>query len=132
MLGLLLAVNTTGVTVLNSLGYQYNLMWNGTVNNRQTWYSGSSCTGTAVLNGSVGSITYGKIVFRSTAGQFYKITTSNANFESVAGAGITAASIDNVTSGCTASTGGTGWPVTAITSTSVGIPATIVPPLQFP
>ncbi len=136
VLGTLLSVTRTGVTLINSSGYQYSLNWNGTVANQQTWYSGANCTGTPVLNngGTSGAIAYGKTAFRSTAGQFYKITTFNANFEAVSVNNlITPASIDNVGTGCSASSGsGGGWALTAINSTDVGIPATIVPPLQFP
>ncbi|MGH8498767.1 MAG: hypothetical protein ACRERV_08185, partial [Methylococcales bacterium] len=102
-----------------------------------TWYSGAGCTGTAVLNngGTAGAIAYGKTALRSTSGQFYKITTFNANFEAVSVNNlITVASIDNVgASGCSTSTGaGGGWALTAINSTDVGIPASIAVPLQFP
>jgi hypothetical protein len=132
LLGNLLTVNATGLNILNAQGYQYNVGWNGTVLNRQTWFAGANCTGAAAANGTVGGIIYGKIAFRASTGQFYKIASFNANFEAVGTNAVTAVSIDNTVGGCSASTGGTGYLLTPINPTDVGIPAVIVPPLQFP
>lgn len=139
VIGSLVGVTNTGVTVLNSGGYLFEVFWNGQVANRQTYFASADCTGaTAAINGggTAGLKMYGKTIIRSSTGQFYKIASFNSNLEATSATGLfTKNSIDNLApSNCSVSgaTAANGWLLTAINSTDVGIPATIVPPLQFP
>jgi hypothetical protein len=138
VIGRFLTISNTGVTVINASGYTFGVNWDGSISMRQTWFTGAGCTGTAVLNSGSSTVSniYGRTTVKSLAtGKFYRIVSTNVTTNLYAASSVygTATAIENIGSGCSASSSGAnGWLLEETTAAAVGIPATITPPLQIP
>jgi hypothetical protein len=133
-LGKVLYSDQWGLTVLTSANYIVGLNWDGTYPIAQVWYTGASCTGTAILNsGSTDPFSiYGKtLVYVGSLGSLATPTSVNSNGVSVSTASTAVQSIDNPD--CQSANGnfGNGWALTAVTAASAGLPTTIAAPLSL-
>ena len=123
-------------TVLTPSKYTVDINYDGTFPSGQIWYTGAGCTGTAYLN-SGGSAPATYIDLKNTATfsrAFNKLmvidpSTANAN-GGVLEQCVAIQSIDNPT--CMSSVGTfCGWKLINTTNATIGLPATIVPPLSY-
>lgn len=136
-LGTVLSVSSSNVTIVTSTGHIVNVLFspdgNDDFTSSQIWWTGSGCTGTPYLNdgGVGGQQRFSKfLVYSGAANQLYTMSNPNTNGVSVSGPIPTVVSIEN--SGvCSSSGGGTsGWAMTPVARTTVGLPTTISYPLS--
>lgn len=140
VLGNVVSAARNSVTFVTSAGYMTTINWNGTFSPAQIYYTGATCTGSAYLNsGSSANVgyMYGKfLVWSGSLGQFMIATPGSIKADGTAEtvkpsvAGFTITAIDNPTCGPSSSDQYM-WPLTATTTTAVGLPAAIVPPLRM-
>jgi hypothetical protein len=102
----------------------------------QIWWTGSTCNGTPYLNDGYwtgGILRYYKILAYSySTHTLYRMSSPNANGLSSSASGVTALSIENPTCMSNAATPKVGgWTMTAVSNTTVGLPATIAYPLSI-
>ena len=140
VLGNVVSAARNNVTFVTTAGYMTTINWNGTFSPAQIYYTGATCTGSAYLNSgsstNVGYM-YGKfLVWSGSLGQFMIATPGSIKADGTAEtvkpsvAGFTITAIDNPTCGPSSSDQYM-WPLTATTTTAVGLPAAIVPPLRM-
>jgi hypothetical protein len=134
-LGKITHADSYGYTILTSTGYLLDMSWDGTSYPAQVYYTSFSagvCGGTAYLNdgGTPGSTIWGKTAYWvGSKNSFMVPQTVNAAGMSVS-VSFTSQGIDNPA--CYASAGSvSGWLLTSITNTALGLPATIAAPLQL-
>ena len=140
VLGNVVSAARSNVTFVTTAGYMTTINWNGTFSPAQIYYTGATCTGSAYLNSgsstNVGYM-YGKfLVWSGSLGQFMIATPGSIKADGTAEtvkpsvAGFTITAFDNPTCGPSSSDQYM-WPLTATTTTAVGLPAAIVPPLRM-
>jgi hypothetical protein len=133
-LGVILGFNYDGsVNIMTSTGHFISIYMDPVGGNNfpinQIYWTGAACSGTPYLNdgGSTGDKRYYKqLAYSGQTGSLYEMGSPNANGASTSVA-FAAVSIENP--GCMASGGASGWPLTAKTNVSVGLPAAIAYPL---
>jgi len=129
-LGDLVNQSVEGLTIATSTGYTVTVGWDGVVAPGQIWYGGAGCTGTAFLNaGGSAKKMSGNVVVRSASVGLMVPASVTAGY-AVAAQG-TFASIENPTCGNLVSSNYYGWELVATDATTVGLPATILPPLTI-
>ena len=142
-LGKLLAISDSGVSVLTSNGYWVDIQWDGTFPVRQIYFQNDGCTGSFWLNagGSVGRFMWGKhavgddgYVAGNTNASAGLAVPKTVNADGVAlSADFSARVLKNYTNVCPASgsnMSNSGWELQSISISTVGLPATITPPLH--
>jgi hypothetical protein len=130
-LGRLVFASRSSVRVVTSAGYLVDIEWDGTFPIGQIWYTGASCTGTAILNSGspdpdkIAGIT---LVFSRAFNTLMRPATVT-NGVSIGSGSVPVQSIDNPT--CMAASSGNGWTLTSISNVTAGLPAAIVGPLSL-
>ncbi|WP_375561491.1 hypothetical protein ACE193_02735 [Bernardetia sp. OM2101] len=135
VLGEVLLVSPSQITVLSSTGYIYNVQWDGTFRGEQIYYSTTGCNGTRMLNGSVGSARGVKyLVYDGASSGFYTVANPNSSGVAIAVDFFSATNIwalSDQNCGSTSTSDKDGWILTSITKATAGVPTTIVGPLTI-
>lgn len=122
-LGTVVEASQYGVTIVTSTGHLLNVEWTGEMYPAQIYYSGSNCTGTAILNAgwSEAGPIYGKtVVYSGSLSALMVPVVVNTNGTSPLRS-MSTASIDNPL--CMPMSGTHhGWELTTTTPTAVGLP----------
>ena len=133
-LGTIITSDRDSATVLTSTGYQIDIQFDGTFRPAQIYYTSASCAGTAYLNdgmGGTGPFTKisGKwVVWSASANSLMVPATVSGG--TATGESFTASTIDNPACGPSAGTR-SGWKLTTITRSAVGLPNAIATPLKL-
>lgn len=132
-LGKAASVNDYGATVITSTGHMVFIEWTGIIPSGQVYYSDNGCTTNPHLNSGWDrpEPLFGKTVVRlHTTNKLTVPSNVGPNGVSMSVA-MHAEGIDNPE--CMDYPGGTqwGWPLTVVTPTQVGLPATIAAPLRL-
>jgi len=133
ILGDLVALFTSGLTIRSSAGYFYDVGWDGQFYDNQIYYNGSSCTGsTRWLNagGSVGLIQTTKwTVWEAKTDSFYVPQDNGTPADGIStSVTFTPTSLWNYGSCGASSSSNSGWPLVAITRSAAGIPTSFTLP----
>jgi hypothetical protein len=131
-LGRIVEADRYGVRVVTSTGYLVDINWDGTFPIGQIWYTGASCTGTAILNSGSPDPDkiFGKTLVFSRAFNTLMAPSTVVSGVATGGGSVPVQSIDNPT--CMAASSGNGWTLTAVTAAAAGLPTTILGPLSIP
>jgi hypothetical protein len=146
-LGRVLAINDTNVMVLTSTGYRVSIAFDGSGVGRQAYFTSTNCSGTPYVN--TGSTTASSQLWGPVAYYFPnfgwaipKVSTLDSNNRATSaspgGHGVVFSSIFNISaSGCSTAGAAAGqaavanytWILESATTTTLGLPATITPPI---
>ncbi len=127
VVGTVVSVSTTSVTVRTSTGHVLTLGWDGKMRPAQAYYAGPGCTGTPYLNSGNGDTPentplFAKLVVYLGSPNTLAVPTSIGPSGSATEVALTAASIDNPD--CSPSIGPrSGWQLGNVSAGSVGLAA---------
>ena len=146
-------IPTSSFVILTSAGYMVGINYDGTLTPGQIHFTGTGCTGTPYLNSGSSANNYpgnykSKFVLKKIAaysqvrGKLFAIDPGTVNANGAAQDGcLLLNSIESYESGCTNTTDVTpgwtghaacGWKLMEVPRASIGLPATITPPLTYP
>lgn len=152
-LGTILAINSSAFTVLTPNGYTLDINYDGTLVPDQIYFTATDCNGTSYLNSGSSAYNYPSsykphwmlkktAVYSAVHSQLYLIDPALINANGAAqDSCLLLNSIENSASGCSNQTGTTsgwtgyaacGYRLVTTTRATLGIPATITPPLSYP
>ncbi len=129
-------VHSAFVTIKTSTGHIVSIGLDGLVVFGQTYWNGGSCgAGQAILNTGTSSASrkgFCKLVVRTTAGLYTTGASgcdANGLVDSVQLVGVT--NIESTGNCSSSSSSNFGFPLTPVTNTDIGLPATIGLPLSY-
>ena len=129
-LGSVLSGSIQVLTILNDLGYVYNIYWNGDLIQQQTFYTSGDCTGTPYMYAGASKFA-GKMVHVDGDGNPL-VPLNEASDGTAQTATKTAGSVKNSAGSCTTSgASGSFVELTTVSRSAIGIPASIVGPLTI-
>jgi hypothetical protein len=138
-LGSFVYFNQSSVQIMTSTGdlVNVNFQADGSANDfpiDQIYWTGASCTGTPYLNdgGETGSQQYYKVLcYSGSAHQLYRLASPDANGLSTSVTFTSAGYLENPTCMSGYPIPESGWALTAVSLTTVGLPSTITYPLSI-